>query len=112
MRWGVIVHHPSRRAEVAQTYSALAERLARERPGYVLWCLGTSVDPVLWHASKVPRGGELTVVPLLLAPGKHYLEDVRALADAIAVAHPRLTVTVRPPLLEDDAFLIPWLAGL
>ncbi len=110
--WGVVVHHPSRRHEVAQTYDRLARRLAQERPGYVLWCLDTSMDGPLAHAANVPRGGEITVAPLLLAPGKHYAEDVAGLTEALADARPDLTVHVRPPLLEDESFLTSWLASL
>jgi sirohydrochlorin ferrochelatase len=110
--WGVVGHHPSRRAEVARTYELLARRLVRERPGYVLWCLDTSLDGALAHVAKAPAGGEVTVAPLLLAPGKHYAEDVRRLADALAAARPDLTVRVRPPLIEDESFLTSWLARL
>ncbi len=110
--WGVVVHHPSRRSEVARTYERLARRLARERPGYVLWCLDTPLDGPLAHAAQVPVGGRVTVVPLLMAPGKHYAEDVRGLADSLAAARPDLTVHVRPPLLEDESFLSSWLALL
>lgn len=110
--WGVVVHHPSRRAEVAQTYDRLAVRLARERPGYVLWCLDAPLDAAVAHVAKAPNDGEVSVVPLLLAPGKHYAEDVRRLADALSAARPDLTVHVRAPLLEDDAFLTAWMARL
>lgn len=110
--WGVVVHHASRRVEVARTYDLLARRLARERPGYVLWCLETPMDGPLAHAAKAPPGSEITVVPLLLAPGKHYAEDVRGLADALAAVRPDLAVLVRPPLLEDESFLRSWLERL
>jgi len=110
--WGVVVHHPSRRAEVARTYDRLARRLASERPGYVLWCLDTPMDSAVAHVAKAPQGGAVSVVPLLLAPGKHFTEDVRRLADALASARPDLTVHVRTPLLDDEAFLTAWLARL
>lgn len=110
--WGVVVHHPSRRDEVARTYDRLARRLARERPGYVLWCLDTPMDGPIAHVAKIPAHGEVSVVPLLLAPGKHYAEDVRGLADALAAARPDLTVYLRPPLLEDESFLTSWLERL
>jgi sirohydrochlorin ferrochelatase len=110
--WGVVVHHPSRRPEVADTYARLAARLARERPGHVLWCLGTPLDAVLAHVARVPPGAEVAVVPLLLAPGKHYTEDVHALAAALTTARPDLIVHVRPPLLENESFLQAWLARL
>jgi len=110
--WGVVVHHPSRRADVAQTYERLAQRLGRERPGYVLWCLDTPMDAPLAHAAKAPAGCEISVVPLLLAPGKHYAEDARGLADALAAARPDVTVRLRSPLLEDESFLTSWLERL
>jgi sirohydrochlorin ferrochelatase len=110
--WGVVVHHPSRRGEVARTYDRLARRLALERPDYLLWCLDTPLEGPVAHAAKVPRDGAITVAPLLLAPGKHYAEDVRGLADALAEARPDLTVHVRPPLLDDEFFLTAWLAHL
>ncbi len=110
--WGVVVHHPSRRAEVGRTYAQLAARLAAERPGYVLWCLDTPMDEPLSHAREAPVDATFTVVPLLLAPGKHYAEDVRALADAVADVRSDLRVTVRPPLLQDEAFLTAWLSRL
>lgn len=108
----MVVHHPSRRPDVARTYARLAERLAAERPGYTLWCLDTPMDEVLAHAAGVPAGLVLQVVPLLLAPGKHFVEDVRGLADALAAARPDLTVRIKPPLLEDESFMTRWLATL
>ncbi len=112
MTWGVVVHHPSGRPEVAATLARLTERLAASRPGYVLWSLGSPLDEVLAHAASIPPQGEIIVVPLLLAPGKHYVEDVPRLARALSAARPDLRVIVRPPLLEDDSFLVAWLEGL
>ena len=64
------------------------------------------------HAAGAPPKAELTVVPLLLAPGKHYAEDVAALAHAVSATRPDLQVTVRAPLLEDETFLTAWLGRL
>ena len=105
-RWGVIVLHPSRREAVQATYRRLAERLASVRPGYIVWLLDAPRQPVLEHAAKAPENVTFSVVPLLLAPGKHWADDVRGLADAISAAHAHLRVTIGQPLLEDEAFLL------
>lgn len=104
-RWGVLIVHPSRRESARDTAAALAARLLSERPGFRLWTLQTPTRLVVEHAQKAPAGATFHLVPLLLAPGAHFHEDVARLAEEVRQAAPRLQVEVKPPLLEDAEFL-------
>ena len=108
--WGALILHPNRRPAAQQAVAGLTQRLAQDRPGYVVWILRSPMEPVVAHAQQAPAGAPFHLVPLLLAPGSHFAEDVAALAATIRNAVPGLEVRVRPPLLQDESF-VGWLLG-
>lgn len=94
----------------------LAERLSRDRPGYLLWTLGTPTDSVVDHARRAariaPPESGFRLVPLLVAPGAHFHKDVAALAEAVALAAPTLRPVVLPAFLQDGDFVSWFLSRL
>lgn len=98
----VIVDHGSRREESNRLLLEVARQFARET-GYPI------VEPAHMELAEpsirtavarcVARGARMVVVhPYFLLPGKHWTEDIPALAAAAAAEHPGVRYAVTAPL--------------
>jgi sirohydrochlorin ferrochelatase len=96
------VDHGSRRAESNQMLLALAEQFARATAYPIVEPAHMELaEPSIRTAFArcVARGAQTVVVhPYFLLPGKHWTEDIPALAAAAAAEHPGVRYAVTAPL--------------
>ena len=98
----LIVDHGSRVALANESVGELAELVARAgQYDLVLGAHMELAEPSIAQSVErcVAEGvQELTVVPYMLAPGRHAMEDIPRLVEEAAAAHPTLACRVSGPL--------------
>ncbi len=111
-RRGLLLYHPSSEADAIRSVEALSQKLETEQRGYAMLSLAEPPGEAAAHASAAPPGAEFVVAPLLVAPGRHFHVQVKAMVEAIESARPDLKIRLRPPLLDDPSFIDAWLDSL
>ena len=109
---GAIIHHPTSSQEAIRIWNNLHTRLREERPGYILWALSDDLDTLNEHLQKQPEGGIYRIVPFLIAPGKHFQEDIARVENVLKKKRPDLRYERSPALLENPQFLNFWIGQL
>jgi sirohydrochlorin ferrochelatase len=98
----ILVDHGSRAPEAAASLDEMVALVQERCPDrQVLAAHMEIASPSIEEAlSQVVRQGALqvTVVPYFLAPGKHIAQDIPALVQKAAKAHPQVSVQLSPPL--------------
>jgi sirohydrochlorin ferrochelatase len=98
----IIVDHGSRREQSNEMLLKVVEQFARATPYEIVEPAHMEIaEPSIATAFTrcVARGAKVVVVhPYFLLPGKHWDEDIPALAAAAAAAHPGVTYLVTAPL--------------
>ncbi|NOY93927.1 MAG: cobalamin biosynthesis protein CbiX [Deltaproteobacteria bacterium] len=103
MRSLILVDHGSRRPEAGRVLRQMLELLLRRLPpdtevrGAHMELSAPSLAEAI-DASVAAGAAEVIVVPFMLAPGRHVLEDVPRLAAEAARRHPGLSLRVTPCL--------------
>jgi sirohydrochlorin cobaltochelatase len=105
----ILFAHGARDPGWARPFEALRERmhsLAPEVPAelaYLEFMQPTLADAVSGLAA---RGiSAVTVVPVFLGQGGHLKRDLPVILDGIRAAHPGMTISVTPPIGEQDAVI-------
>ena len=105
----VLFGHGSRDPLWRLPMEAVASRLRAAHRDVPVRCAFLELDtPDLAAASAelIAQGAtHVTVVPMFLGTGRHAREDLPALVDAVAKAHPGVTITLQTPVGEDPRVL-------
>ena len=105
MRGLLLFAHGSRNPAWAREFETLRDeikRLAPERVVELCYLELCTPDFAAGVQALVAKGaGEIEVVPIFFAPGKHTVEDLPALIAAAQAQHPELRFACRATLLED-----------
>jgi sirohydrochlorin cobaltochelatase len=105
----VLFGHGSRDPLWRLPMEAVASRLRAAHPAVPVRCAYLELDqPDLAAAAGdlVAQGATaVTVVPMFLGTGRHAREDLPQLVEALAQAHPNVTITLQTPVGEDPRVL-------
>ncbi len=98
----ILVDHGSRAPEAAASLDEVVSLVQERRPESLVLAAHMeiaqpSIQEALQHA-VAQDALKITVVPYFLAPGRHITEDIPALVQAAAAAHPQAEVRLAPPL--------------
>jgi sirohydrochlorin cobaltochelatase len=103
----VLIAHGSRdprwRAPFERLLEQLAQELGAEQP--LALCYMEMAEPTLNQVvqqalQEKPRINTLKLVPLFMAAGAHFANDIKALTHDLRHQYPQLTVLVAPPVGE------------
>ena len=98
----VLVDHGSRRPEAGRVVAELAEALRAQLPEHDVLVAHLELEaPTVGEAIDVAVAAgarDVTMLPCLLAPGRHTASDLPALAEAARERHPGVTVRCAAPL--------------
>ena len=98
----IVVDHGSRRRESNDALLELVELIRGDQPGRIVEPAHMDLaEPSLATAFTrcVARGaGRIVIAPFFLLPGRHWDDDIPALAAAAAEAHPGVAYLVAAPL--------------
>jgi len=109
---GAIIHHPTSSPEALRAWKNLHTLLGQERPGYILWALNDDLTPLFQHIQIQSEESVYRIVPFLIAPGKHFQEDITHVEEKLSAKRPDLRFERAPVLLEDQIFLNNWISRL
>tara|TARA_B100000579_G_scaffold375653_1_gene340596 strand:+ start:225 stop:563 length:339 start_codon:yes stop_codon:yes gene_type:complete len=112
MTTGVIIHHPTTAPAAIKVWNHLNTILNQKRPGYILWALDQDLSEIVGHALKQPVGGTYKIIPFLIAPGKHFQDDISEVEERLKAERPDLKLERAPVLLENPRFMDFWLSEL
>jgi sirohydrochlorin ferrochelatase len=105
----LLVDHGSRAASANRVVAALARKLAKRLPGWIVRFAHMELAaPTIAEAvdACVAAGArEIVVHPYFLAPGRHSTRDVPALARAAARRHRGVRIRVTAPLGTHDGLV-------
>ena len=98
----LLVDHGSRRAQANEQLGRIAALVRERQPGRVVHFAHMELaEPTIAEgiAACVADGArEIVVHPYMLAPGRHSREDIPAMCEEAAAAHPEVRVRVTGPL--------------
>lgn len=109
-RQGIILFaHGSRDPLWRGPVETVARKVSAQAPDALVACAYlelTAPDLPTCAADVIARGAtQLSVLPLFLGVGKHAREDLPQLIADLKLAHPEVTVTLKPFIGEDDRLL-------
>lgn len=105
----LLVDHGSRAASANRVVAAIARKLAKRRPDWIvrfahMELAAPTIDDAV-DACVAAGAREIVVHPYFLAPGRHSTRDVPVLARAAARRHRGVRVRVTPPLGAHDGIV-------
>ena len=104
----VLFAHGSRSREWAQPFEQLAAALARKTRQPVKLAFLELMQPPLAEAiaALVAEGATaIRVVPVFLGTGAHVAQDLPRLVERARTDHPRVAITLEPPIGEQPAVI-------
>ena len=104
-RKGIIAYHPSKSEQANALLKKLKARLVDDYPGFQLWPVGDDTASVLHYFSQLEAGEHFEIIPLLLFPGQHFQNEVRALFRELQAHNESIDVRLAPCILERADFL-------
>ena len=104
MRGIVLFAHGAREAQWAEPFARIRERVRAARPEYPIELAFLEImTPTLEEAiaSVIAEGAvTVTVFPLFMAQGGHLKTDLPRILEQIRASHPRIPITLEPPIGE------------
>jgi sirohydrochlorin cobaltochelatase len=104
MRGIVLFAHGAKDPHWAEPFAQIRERVRAARPEYPIeLAFLEMMTPTLEEAiaSVIAEGAlTVTVYPLFMAQGGHLRKDLPRILDAIRAAHPRIPISLEPPIGE------------
>jgi sirohydrochlorin cobaltochelatase len=104
LRGIVLFAHGARDPQWAEPFQRIRDRVRSSRPEYPIEVAYLEVmTPTLEDAiaSVIGEGAmAVTVFPLFMAQGGHLKEDLPRILDAIRASHPRIPISLEPPIGE------------
>jgi sirohydrochlorin cobaltochelatase len=105
----ILFAHGSRDPLWRGPVETVARKVSAQAPGTLVACAYlelTTPDLPTCAADLIARGAkQLSVLPLFLGVGKHAREDLPQLIADLKLAHPEVTVILKPFIGEDDRLL-------
>jgi sirohydrochlorin cobaltochelatase len=104
MRGIVLFAHGARDPQWAEPFARVRERIRAARPEYPIELAFLEMTPPTLEEAIAGVIGEgaltVTVFPLFMAQGGHLRNDLPRILDAIRAAHPRIPISLEPPIGE------------
>jgi sirohydrochlorin cobaltochelatase len=104
----VLFAHGSRDREWARPFEQLAAQLSHKVTGPIVLAYLELMRPPLDEAVSmlVAKGAtSIRVVPVFLGQGGHVKEDLPRLVDRVRKRHPKVAITLEPPIGEQPAVI-------